>query len=139
MTTWLVVEDEPDLYDILLTMFELWGVEGIAFVDGAEAVAWIEDVDRGTVPGELPELAILDIRLPEISGPEVGARIRKSERLGHIPIVLITAYRLSEKDEEQVKLKAQADTLIYKPLPPMPELRIILAQIIGARGAKAPG
>jgi CheY-like chemotaxis protein len=133
MATWLVVEDEPDLYDILLMMFELWGIEGIAFVDGAEAVAWIEDVDRGSVTEELPELAILDIRLPEISGPEVGARLRKSERLGRIPVVLTTAYRLSAEEEEQVKQRAQADMLMYKPLPPMPELRKILTQIINAR------
>jgi CheY-like chemotaxis protein len=133
----MVVEDEPDIYDVLLAMFEIWGIEGIAFVDGAEAVAWIEDVDRGSVTGELPELAILDIRLPEVSGPEVGARLRKSERLGRIAVVLITAYRLNKDEEEQVKTRAQADTLMYKPLPPMPELRKILAQIIGARREKA--
>jgi CheY-like chemotaxis protein len=133
----MVVEDEPDIYDVLLAMFEIWGIEGIAFVDGAEAVAWIEDVDRGSVTGELPELAILDIRLPEVSGPEVGARLRKSERLGRIAVVLITAYRLNKEEEEQVKTRAQADTLMYKPLPPMPELRKILAQIIGARREKA--
>jgi CheY-like chemotaxis protein len=137
LSTWMVVEDEPDIYDVLLAMFEIWGIEGIAFVDGAEAIAWIEDVDRGSVTGELPELAILDIRLPEVSGPEVGARLRKSPRLGHIAVVLITAYRLSKEEEEQVKLRAQADTLMYKPLPPMPELRKILAQIIGARREKA--
>ena len=61
----MVVEDEPDIYDVLLAMFEIWGIEGVAFVDGAEAVAWIENVDQGRVRGELPELAILDIRLPE--------------------------------------------------------------------------
>ncbi|HVO68978.1 MAG TPA: response regulator, partial [Aggregatilineaceae bacterium] len=90
MPTWMVVEDEPDIYDVLLAMFEIWGIEGVAFVDGAEAVAWILDVDQGRVRGELPELAILDIRLPEISGPAVGARLRQSPVLGNIAIVLIT-------------------------------------------------
>src|SRR5215471_16556528 len=113
----MVVEDEPDIYDVLLAMFEIWGIEGVAFVDGAEAVAWIEDVDKGNIAGELPELAILDIRLPEVTGPEVGARIRKSERLGNISIVMITAYRLSPAEEEHVKAQAKADTLMYKPLP----------------------
>ena len=95
MPTWMVVEDEPDIYDVLLAMFEIWGIEGVAFVDGAEAQAWIEDVDRGRVHGELPELAILDIRLPEVSGPELGNRLRRSHVLGEIAIVLITAYRLT--------------------------------------------
>src|SRR5258707_7924464 len=126
----MVVEDEPDIYDVLLAMFEIWGIEGVAFVDGAEAVAWIDDVDKGNVAGELPELAILDIRLAEISGPEVGARLRKSGRLGKMAIVMITAYRLTPEEEEQVKARAQADTLMYKPLPAMPELRRTLDAII---------
>ena len=138
MPTWMVVEDEPDIYDVLLAMFEIWGIEGVAFVDGAEAVAWVEDVDKGNAVGELPELAILDIRLPEVPGPEVGARLRKSERLGKIAIVMITAYRLTPEEEEQVKARAQADTLMYKPLPAMPELRKILDKIIAQRRAVLP-
>ncbi len=138
MPTWMVVEDEPDIYDVLLAMFEIWGIEGVAFVDGAEAITWIEDVDKGTVAGELPELAILDIRLPEVPGPEVGARLRKSERLGKMAIVMITAYRLSPEEEEQVKARAQADALMYKPLPAMPELRRSLDHIITRRKTMPP-
>jgi DNA-binding response OmpR family regulator len=123
LPTWMVVEDEPDIYDVLLAMFEIWGIEGVAFVDGAEAVAWIENVDQGRVRGELPELAILDIRLPEISGPEVGQRLRASAILGDMAIVLITAYRLSPEEEDQVVAQAKADLLMYKPLPTMLELR----------------
>ncbi len=130
MSTWMVVEDEPDIYDVLLAMFEIWGIEGVAFVDGAEAVAWIEDVDQGRVRGELPELAILDIRLPEVSGPEVGSRLRKSTVLKEMAIVLITAYRLSPDEEQAVIAQAQADLLMYKPLPAMPELRAMMDQVI---------
>ncbi|MBE2195630.1 MAG: response regulator [Anaerolinea sp.] len=136
LSTWMVVEDEPDIYDVLLAMFEIWGIEGIAFVDGGEAVSWIEDVDKGAITSELPELALLDIRVPEIPGPEVGARLRKSGRLGQMAIVLITAHRLNRDEEDQVKQLAQADALIYKPLPPMPELRKILATIIEKRKSK---
>ncbi len=119
----MVVEDEPDIYDVLLAMFEIWGIEGVAFVDGAEAVSWVETVDQNRVRGELPELAILDIRLPEVSGPDVGHRLRQSPVLGNMAIVLITAYRLSPEEEEEVMARAQADLLMYKPLPAMPELR----------------
>ncbi|MBN1679792.1 MAG: response regulator transcription factor [Anaerolineae bacterium] len=130
MSTWMVVEDEPDIYDVLLAMFEIWGIEGVAFVDGAEAVSWIETVDQGRVHGELPELAILDIRLPEISGTEVGARLRKSTVLGDIAIVLITAYRLSPEEEKSVVAQAKADLLMYKPLPAMAELREAMDGVI---------
>jgi CheY-like chemotaxis protein len=133
LPTWMVVEDEPDIYDVLLAMFEIWGIEGVAFVDGAEAVSWIEDVDKGNVAGELPELAILDIRLPEVPGPEVGARLRRSDRLGKMAVVMITAYRLSPEEEDQIKARAQADALMYKPLPAMPELRRTLDTIISKR------
>src|SRR5262245_40308843 len=134
----MVVEDEPDIYDVLLAMFEIWGIEGVAFVDGAEAVSWIDDVDKGNVAGELPELAILDIRLPEVPGPEVGARLRKSDRLGKMAVVMITAYRLSPEEEDQVKARAQADALMYKPLPAMPELRRTLDNIISRRKVVQP-
>jgi len=137
LPSWMVVEDEPDIYDVLLAMFEIWGIEGVAFVDGLEAVNWVEDVDKGNFTGELPELAILDIRLPEIAGPEVGARLRKSDRLGKIAIVLITAYRLSPEEEDQFKTRAQADALMYKPLPAMPDLRKALDDIIDKRKAQS--
>ena len=64
MPTWMVVEDEPDLYDTLLMFFEIWGVDGIAFTTGTDAIRWIDDVDRGTNDAGVPELALLDIRLP---------------------------------------------------------------------------
>lgn len=123
MPTWMVVEDEPDIYDVLLAMFEIWGIEGVAFVDGGEAVSWIEGVDQGRIRGELPELAILDIRLPEMSGPAVGHRLRQSPILGEIAIVLITAYHMSPEEEQAAIAEAGADMLLYKPLPGMSELR----------------
>src|SRR5690606_20763488 len=112
----MVVEDEPDIYEVLLAMFEMWGIEGVAFVDGEEAVAWIDDVDNGRFRGELPELALLDIRLPgPISGAMVGERLRKSPVLGQISIVLTTAYKLTVDEEVEVIARAGADKLLYKP------------------------
>ena len=107
MSTWMVVEDEPDIYEVLLAMFEMWGIEGVAFVDGEEAVSWIDDVDEGRFKGELPELALLDIRLPgQVNGAAVSARIRQSKILGNIPVVLMTAYRLSRKEEKYQTTRA---------------------------------
>jgi CheY-like chemotaxis protein len=116
-------------------MFEVWGIEGVAFVDGAEAVAWINDVDAGRVQAELPELAILDIRLPEVSGPEVGARLRQSPILGNIAIALITAYSLQPHEEEEVMAQAGADLLLYKPLPEPDEFRRLLENALSRRVA----
>ncbi len=139
MSTWMVVEDEPDIYEVLLAMFEMWGIEGVAFVDGEEAVSWIDDVDAGRFQGELPELALLDIRLPgQISGPAVGERLRKSPQLGQVAIVLSTAYRLSPEEEKKVSDLAGADKLMYKPLPRFTELQQVLEDVIAQRRAKLP-
>ncbi len=133
----MVVEDEPDIYEVLLAMFEMWGIEGVAFVDGEEAVAWIEEVDKGKFPGELPELALLDIRLPgPIKGPMVGGRLRKSASLEHMAVVLITAYKLSPEQEREVMEQAGADKLIYKPLPKFQDLKRLLEDLIADRRAR---
>jgi len=136
LSTWMVVEDEPDIYEVLLAMFEMWGIDGVAFVDGEEAHAWIEDVDNGQFQGELPELALLDIRLPgKISGPMVGERLRKSSILGDIAIVMSTAYKLSPDEEAEVVKQAGADKLMYKPMPRFDELQQILEEVIAQRRA----
>lgn len=132
----MVVEDEPDIYEVLLAMFGIWGIEGVAFVDGEEAVSWIEDVDHKRFQGELPELALLDIRLPgEIKGTQVGERLRKSAMLNDIAVVLTTAYHLTADEEKRVIVQAGADRLIYKPLPKFGELQAVLETTIAERRA----
>src|SRR3972149_9839091 len=113
-STWMVVEDEPDLYDTLLALFEIWSVDGVAFTDGNDALKWIDDIDQDFSETNLPELAIIDIRLPGASGPEIGHRIRQSPVLQNIAIVLITAFRLSPQQEREAIALAQADLLMYK-------------------------
>jgi CheY-like chemotaxis protein len=137
LSTWMVVEDEPDIYEVLLAMFEMWGIEGVAFVDGEEAVAWINDVNEGRFTGELPELALLDIRLPgNISGPMVGEHLRRSNSLKNVAIVLSTAYRLKPDEEAEVIRRADADKLMYKPLPRFNELQRVLEGVIAERRTK---
>lgn len=131
--TWMVVEDEPDIYEVLLAMFAIWNVEGIAFVDGTEAITWIEEVDAEQVSGKLPSLGMFDIRLPTISGTEVAARIRKSPYLNNMAIALLTAYRLSPEQEKEILEKSKADAVLYKPLPETATLIKIFRDLINAR------
>jgi CheY-like chemotaxis protein len=130
MSTWMVVEDEPDLYDTLLALFEIWSIDGVAFTNGTDAVKWIEDIDRGEANTNLPELALLDIRLPGVSGPEIGQRLRKSPVLNDVAIVMMTAYHLTPTEEKAVLEKSQAGTLLYKPLPSPTEFHAILQKAI---------
>ncbi|MDX2141134.1 MAG: response regulator [Chloroflexota bacterium] len=134
MSAWMVVEDEPDIYELLLAMFEMWGIEGVAFVDGEEAVSWLSDVESGRVKTELPELALLDIRLPgALQGHHVGERLRQSKAMGDIAIVLTTAYHLTPEEEARVKEIAGADELVYKPLPKFNDLKQLLEDVIASR------
>lgn len=132
----MVVEDEPDIYEVLLAMFEIWGIDGVAFVDGEEAIAWIEDVDSGRYRGELPELALVDIRLPgAIKGHLVGQRLRQSARLGEVAIVLITAFKLTPEEYTEIMTISGADDLIYKPLPKFDEFKQRLETVVEQRRA----
>jgi CheY-like chemotaxis protein len=71
-STWMLVEDEPDLCEILSTLLELWGYDVVAFQTGEDAVGWIKEVEKWESDDDLPELALIDIRLPgEIDGIEI--------------------------------------------------------------------
>jgi len=140
MTTWMVVEDEPDLYDMVLAMYDTLGVNGVAFANGEEALEWIDAVENGHFQDEIPELALIDIRLPgQINGTQIGERMRKSRTLGNTTIVLMTAYRLSPDDEKEARQIAGADELIYKPLPDINTFERSLRALIDKRHDKATG
>jgi two-component system, sensor histidine kinase and response regulator len=63
-----------------------------------------------------PDLIVLDIMLPEISGFEIARRMKADERLKHIPIIMLTALR-SPADVTDAKLAGAVEVLL-KPLPP---------------------
>ncbi|KXK19475.1 MAG: Response regulator receiver domain protein [Chloroflexi bacterium OLB15] len=137
MSTWMVVEDEKAIHEILLTMFEVWGIDGKAFVNGEEAIAWLEDVDKGRYKGEIPELALIDIRLPgRAQGDDVGARLRQSPMLKDAAVVLTSAYKLSPEREREIFQTTQADDFIQKPLPKLRDLKLALEKALVSRREK---
>jgi CheY-like chemotaxis protein len=130
----MVVEDEPDIYEVLLAMFEMWGIDGIAFVDGEEAIKWIDDVDKGDFQGELPELALLDFKLPgDYNGAQVGERLRQSHVLGDIAIIMSTAFKLTPEEQQDVMALSGADKWLPKPLPRFNVLQGVLDDVIKKR------
>ena len=131
MTTWMIVEDEPDLYDLLSELISGIGHRVIGFSSGEDALNWIEQVDKGSYPHELPELGLFDIRLPgQVSGPDIAARLRHSKVIGSMVIVIMTAYRLTPEEETRVMDYATPDMLLYKPLPNFPEFRRRLEDLL---------
>lgn len=128
--TWLVVEDDHAIRDIIVTMCELWEFDVIAFKDGYEADDYLNQADPGA---PYPDIALLDIRMPGPWGHEIGAKIRQHPRLKDIGIILMTAYELVGADQDEYVQSANADALLYKPLPPMDELLATVNGIIDKR------
>ena len=112
--TILVVDDEATLRETLVEALELEGYRAIPAGDGREALAKFRS--------EHPDLVLLDLMLPELSGVEV-CRILRAE--SSVPIVMLTA-RDSEVDKV-VGLELGADDYVTKPF----SLRELTARIRG--------
>ncbi len=110
--TILVVEDEPTLRETLVEALETEGFRVVAAADGREALVRFR--------GERPDLVLLDLMLPELSGIEV-CRIIRAE--SGVPIVMLTA-KDSELDKV-VGLELGADDYVTKPF----SLRELTARI----------
>jgi len=100
--TILVVDDEPTLRETLVEALESEGYRAIPAADGREALARFR--------AERPDLVLLDLMLPELSGVEV-CRIIRAE--SGVPILMLTA-KDSEVDKV-VGLELGADDYVTKP------------------------
>ncbi|MFP4322175.1 MAG: response regulator [Anaerolineales bacterium] len=134
MANWLLVEDELDIRNVLKVMFQVWGNETIEFSNGNDAFDYLEDVDEDIVDDkDLPTFALMDIRMPGPNGNEIARRIRESNRLGHIPVMLMTAFQLSEAQQEEFKTRDGVDRIVFKPLPDFDKFRNVIEEVISAR------
>ena len=79
----LIVDDEPDIVTTIKVVLEQEGYNTLCARDGKEALQKARQ--------ELPDLMILDLKLPLLSGEEVCRRIRKDEIIGKLPIIMLTA------------------------------------------------
>ncbi len=79
---------------------------------------------------ELPELVLMDIRMPGKKGNEVAQRMRSLPQFAHTPIVLMTAYSLSETERKAMMTSDGVDHILNKPLPDFEQLRTILHDLV---------
>lgn len=101
----LLVEDEPRIAQLIIKYFELEGYQ-YTWLNSGEKV--IEQVEAIT-----PELCILDLMLPEVSGIDLCKQIRT---FSNLPIIMLTA-RVEEIDK-LIGFKAGADDYVCKPFSP---------------------
>jgi DNA-binding response OmpR family regulator len=104
----LIVEDEPDIRDLLAFHLEREGYQVSRSKTGADAL-------RQAVASP-PDLVLLDLMLPEIDGLEVCRRLRRDPRTASLPIVMLTAK--GEEIDRVLGLELGADDYIVKPFSP---------------------
>ena len=137
-TLWMIVEDNLELQTVLSAMCEMWDVQPIVFSDGNAAIAWLDVIATGAYQGPLPDVALLDVRLPGESGPNIGARLRAIPSLGRTAVILMSAYWMSSSNKQETLALCQADLMLDKPLPDMDILRQMIEESVAKRHATVP-
>ncbi|MBM3251353.1 MAG: response regulator [Candidatus Omnitrophica bacterium] len=101
----LIVDDDPDILDILRIVLTERGFEVIEASNGEEALEQAKT--------KAPNLIILDYKMPKLSGIEVCQQLRKDILLQHMPIIMLTGK--GEVQDKVEGLGAGADDYIVKP------------------------
>ena len=101
----LVADDDRDILDMVSFILTHAGYTVVGVSDGSEAIASIE--------ADPPELAILDVMMPGLSGIEVLRRVRKSETVKDLTVILLTV--LSSDSEVAAGFAAGASDYVTKP------------------------
>lgn len=104
----LVVEDEPDLAELVALNLRGAGHEVTVSHDGNTALA---EIQRNQ-----PDLVVLDVMLPDVSGIEVCRRLRRCPQTVRLPVIMLTAR--SDEVDRVVGFEVGADDYVPKPFSP---------------------
>jgi two-component system phosphate regulon response regulator PhoB len=102
----LIVEDEQDLLNTLEYNLQRDGYRTRCAANGKDAIALANE-------RPVPDLVLLDLMLPDLSGTEVCRALRANERTRHVPVVMLTAK--GEEIDRVVGFEIGADDYLVKP------------------------
>jgi len=109
----MLVEDNP--VDVAFTKkvlkFNRLDNDLVIAIDGEEAM---NSLKRLAMEEKLPNIILLDINLPDISGIELLTKIKKDMRFGHIPVIMLTGSNID--DDIQRSYDLGASTYLVKPI-----------------------
>ncbi len=115
----LIVDDDPDIRDVLKLTLSEENYEILEASDGETALKTIHEIQ--------PDLILLDYKIPKIDGREVCRRIKKDLLLRHLPIIMVTGK--GDINDKVGGIDAGADDYVVKPFEPkelMARIRMIL-------------
>lgn len=117
----LIAEDEPDIRELVTFMLRFAGYEVVAASNGEDAVR--------TASRELPDLVLLDVRMPRMTGYDACRLMRANPDLRNVPVVFLSAK--GQEAEIRSGMEAGAEEYLLKPFSPMDltnRVRTILAR-----------
>jgi two-component system, cell cycle response regulator DivK len=111
----LIVEDNDLNLKLFRDLLTAHGYDTIETKEGMEAITLTRS--------EHPDLILMDIQLPEISGLDVTRRLKSDGAIRDIPIIAVTAFAM--KDDEEKILSAGCEAYISKPISIVPFLNTV--------------
>ncbi|MGH9055781.1 MAG: response regulator transcription factor [Acidimicrobiales bacterium] len=124
MRTVLVADDDRDIRDLVAFKLEQAGYRVLRAADGAEALRM--------ATADPPDIAILDLMMPAVSGIDVCRALREQDETAHVPVILLTA-RAQERDVQH-GFASGADDYVTKPFSPRELASRVQAVLARARG-----
>ena len=116
----ILVLDDKETIAKVLSIYLMSEYDCIWLPDGIQGMNWLQE-------GNMPDLIISDIRMPEMRGDEFLEWIKSNELFKHIPVIMLSS---EDSTSERIRLLEEgAEDYIVKPFNPM-ELKIRVKKII---------
>jgi len=125
--TILIAEDERDIRDLVAFSLRFGGFEVVEATNGQEAV----DKARQA----MPDLILMDVRMPKMTGYEACKQLKSMEDVKHIPVIFLSAK--GQEQEIQQGMEAGAEEYILKPFAPE-DLVNMVRKVLQKTGAGSP-
>lgn len=111
----MVIEDDSDVSIVLADLLKSYGYEAYIFASGENALAVIEEI--------LPDVLIMDLMMPQISGFEICKTLRSMNTMHNLPMIAITGY--DSVDNRRKIFDAGIDDYLPKPF----DLKMLIKKI----------
>lgn len=125
--TILLVDDYPDALDVWEIYLRSEGFRVLTAATGQQALS--------TAAGSIPDLVVMDLDLPDVSGFEVARELRSRAATRHIPMIAATGY--SHAAQHDRARHSGFDSVLVKPCDP-DELVAEIHRLLAAHGAQLP-